>query len=178
MSEFGIYERVRLMSVSMARVVDPRTVPGRIRLDLDLLGWHEDGDHRESGYLRLALADPSTTQAFRDNVFVAVTRFVVDCGIDVNDCLDEAFHEARLLPGWTEQQADRYPISGLNDGSTIQAGSFVDDNVGWLFTVTKYVLYQRSNVVYLVQCTGTTASEQAAELSSLIRTVKSAHLED
>ncbi|MGC4960947.1 LpqN/LpqT family lipoprotein [Gordonia sp. DT101] len=178
MSEIGLYERVRLMSVAAARVIDPRTIAGDIRIDASALEWQEDPSGRQLGYLRILVAPESPLASFRDNIFLVLTRFIVDRGVDVNDALDEAFNDARRLSDWTEQQAERFPITDRNEGGTIQAGSYRDDSAGWLFAVTKHVLYQRGNVVYLLQCTGTTASETAERWSSLLRTVKSAYLDD
>ncbi|AZG47193.1 LpqN/LpqT family lipoprotein [Gordonia insulae] len=166
------------MSVAAARVVEPRTIAGTIRIDAAQTDWQEDPSGKELGYFTTLVAPDSPLSPFRDNIFLVLTRFIVDHGVDVNDALDEAFTDARLLSGWTEQQAERFPITDRNEGGTIQAGSYRDQTAGWLFAVTKYVLYQRGNVVYLLQCTGTTASETADRWSALLRTVKSAHLED
>ncbi|GAA3710287.1 hypothetical protein GCM10022238_26510 [Gordonia hankookensis] len=166
------------MSVTAAPVVDPRTIAGDIRIDAPASEWQEDPSGRQLGYLRTLIAPESPWASLRDNIVLVLTRFIVDHGVDVNDALDDAFNDARRLPDWSEHQAERFPITDRNEGGTIQAGSYRDESAGWLFAVTKHVLYQRGNVVYLLQCTGTTASDTAEHWSSLLRTVKSAYLDD
>ncbi|MEE3851758.1 LpqN/LpqT family lipoprotein [Gordonia sp. LSe1-13] len=166
------------MAVSMARVVDPQTIAGTVCLDAEMAAWQEVSSGRELGYLTTLVGPSDVLTTFRDNVIVVVTRFIVDSNVDVNDALDDAFTEARHFPHWSEQRAERFPVTDRDEGGTIQAGSYRDEGSGWLFTVTKYVFYQRGNVVYLLQCTGTTASESVDAWSALTNTVKSAHLED
>ncbi|MGV9709991.1 LpqN/LpqT family lipoprotein [Gordonia sp. NPDC003424] len=177
MSGLTIYDRVALMAVSQARVIDGRTVAGKVHIDLDA-SWQEQLTDPEAGLLKTFIAADSMPGCFRDNVVVILTRFIVDATVDVNDLLDDAFAEARALPEWMEQRADRSPISDRTEGSTIQSGSFHDPDAGWLFTVTSYVLYQRANVVYLLQCTGTTASTTATDWSTVIKAVQSCRLDD
>lgn len=177
-NEWSIYERLHRMAVSHARVVDPRTIAGDVRLDVDPARFRPDPSGFKLGFFALFSAYQGTETAFRDNVAVVLTRFIVDSTVDVNDLFDHAFVEARSLPDWTEQRADRYPITSRTQGASIQAGSFRDPAGQWLYAVSKYELYQRANVACLLQCTGTTSSEDVSTWTALIDAVSSARIDD
>lgn len=165
------------MAVSAAAVIDARTIAGDIRMHADQAEWLEvpTGD---SGHLTTLVAPTDPTMRSADTMTVTMTRFIVDWGVDVNDGLDDAFEDMRQLPGWTEHRVERFPITATTEGGTVQAGTYMDESVGWLFAVTKTVLYQRGNVVYLLRCTGTTVSESADHRDSLAHSVRFVHLDD
>ncbi|GAC66758.1 hypothetical protein [Gordonia soli] len=166
------------MAVSSARVVDPDTVAGAVTVGPLPPGFVIDLGAPGMGLFDLFLGPPVAHGEFRDNVVVGLTRFVVDATVDVNDIFDDAFTEARGLPEWIEQRADRGLVGGRTQGATLQAGNYRDAAGRRLHTVTKYEAYQRGNVVYFLQCTGTTASDDVALWSSLVHTVHSARLDD
>lgn len=173
-----LYDRLERMAVSQSRVVDRRTLAGDIRIQMDDIGYRADPSGAQLGLIGLYLEQQVSERGFTDNIAVILTRFVVDATVEVNDLFDHAFAEARALPDWTEQRADRYPISTRTQGATLQAGSYRRDTGTWLYTVNKFEVYQRSNVVYLLQCTGTTISMDLAKWSTLIDTVTSARFDD
>lgn len=166
------------MAVVRSRVTDPRTLPGDVRIEVDADDYRADPSGTRSGFIGLYVAQQAPEEDFTDNVAVILTRFVVDATVAVNDLFDHAFAEARELPDWTEQRADRYPTSTRTEGTTLQAGSHRRENGSWLYTVTKLEAYQRGNVAYLLQCTGTTISTNLATRSTLIDTVSSARFDD
>ncbi|EON30620.1 hypothetical protein GTC6_21810 [Gordonia terrae C-6] len=164
------------MAVVQSRVTDPRTLAGDVQLAIGA-NYRADPSGTDIGLLGLYFAENPAEPLFKDNVALILTRCVVDATVDVNDLFDHAFAEARALSDWTEQRADRFPISTRTQGSTVQAGSY-RHNGAWLFTVNKFEAYQRGNVVYLLQCTATTASTELATWSTLIDTVVSARFDD
>ncbi|WP_439031219.1 LpqN/LpqT family lipoprotein [Gordonia terrae] len=166
------------MAVVQARVTDPRTLAGDVRLEIGTADYQTDQSGSELGLFSVFVAGRSADPGFRDNVVVVLTRFVVDATVDINDLFDHAFNAARAFNEWTEQRADRYPIGTRTSGATVQAGSYLDSSGRWLYTVNKYAAYQRANVAYLLQCTGTTASTDLTTRSTMIDTVGSARLED
>lgn len=188
----SIYDRLIRMAVTQARVVDPRTVTGSIVIDIDADRWLQDPTAGSLGYFGLYVAKNPPTE-FRDNVLLAVTRFVVDTDIDVSFLFYNIEREARALPEWMEQdtqfvQAEMDPTpalyaeagrheSGCYEGAALQSGCYRDPDAGWLFTATKYVAYQRANVVYLLQCTATSASQESETWRELTAVVRSARFE-
>jgi len=166
------------MAVSHARVTDPRTVAGDVRLDIETAGFRPDPSGSQLGMFALFTTVQGIEPDFKDNLAIVLTRFVVDSTVDVNDLFDHAFVEARSLADWTEQRADRYPITSRTQGASIQAGSYRDSAGRWLYTVNKYEVYQRANVAYLLQCTGTTVSQDISTWSTLIDAVSSVRFDD
>ncbi|MBM7280151.1 LpqN/LpqT family lipoprotein [Gordonia rubripertincta] len=166
------------MAVSHARVVDPRSIAGVVQLDIDPARFHPDQSATQLGLFALFSAEQDHETGFKDNVAVVLTRFVVDSTVDVNDLFDHAFIEARSLSGWIEHRADRYPITSRTQGASIQAGNYQDPAGRWLYSINKYEVHQRANVGYLLQCTGTTISQQRSAWSELIDSVSSARFDD
>ncbi|OUC80952.1 hypothetical protein CA982_00945 [Gordonia lacunae] len=178
MSEnWTLYDRLERMAVVQSRVADPLTLPGDVRIEVDAVEYRADPAGAKMGLIALYLAQQAHEGGFTDNVTVILTRFIVDATVDINDLFDHAFVEAREFPEWTEQRADRYPISTRTEGATIQAGSHREDGK-WLYTVNKFEAYRRGNVAYLLQCTGTTMSTRLEKWSALNDMVSSAHFDD
>lgn len=178
MHPVGIYDRVRLMAVSVVRVTDPDTIPGKVQVSVDPRRWCADPDAATMGALMQYDPRPRLRSHARGGLTVAFTRFIVDAGIDVNDLLDDAFTDARRRPGWTELSAVRGPITDRTAGSTRQIGTYLDSSGDRYFSATRHVLYQRANVVSLLDCSGWTASEDDRERSALTEMVESAWFED
>ncbi|WP_238421024.1 LpqN/LpqT family lipoprotein [Gordonia sp. 'Campus'] len=171
-------DRLHRMAVSHARVTDPRSVAGTIHIDLDHAAYVRDPDAAHRGLLDLFIGTGPGGTDHRNNITVALTRFIVDSTVDVNDLLDHAFADLRRLTDWTETRADRYPIDNRTRGGSVQAGHYAGTTGDRRFLVHKHVIYQRANVVYLLQCSGTTASDSAVARSTLSDAVVSTRLDD
>lgn len=172
-----IYRRLDRMAVAQARVVDRRTIPGTVTVEIDGNQWRREESGADLGYLDLYVRN-EPTGTFHDNVFVAMTRFVVDATVEVNGLFDDVFASARALPDWMEQRADRAPVSERTEGAALQSGCYRDRDHGWLYTVTRYVAYQRGNVAYLLQMSATTASQRSPDWAALTRIVQSVRFDD
>ena len=159
-------ERLRLMAVSQAKVTDHRSVAGIVRVDVDHAAYQRDPAAARCGLLDRYVATAHADRGGHDAISIALTRFIVDSSVDVNDLLDHAFVESRSLPGWIEERADRYPISDRTEGGTIHAGHWVGPEGRSRYLVNKNVLYQRANVVYLLQSSATTASANPTSSTS------------
>lgn len=178
MDPVSIYDRVRLMAVSAARVTDPDTIPGNVHVALEPGRWRADPAAASTDHL-IKFEQRSRLRArTRGFLTVAFTRFIVDSGVAVNDLLDDAFNEERRRPGWTELSIERGPITARTAGSTLQTGMFPDCSGEQRFSATKHVLYQRGNVASLLDCRGWTSSADDHERAALTRVVESVWLED
>lgn len=171
-------ERLRRMAVSQAKVTDHRSVAGIVRVDVDHAAYQRDPAAARCGLLDRYVATAHADRGGHDTISIALTRFIVDSSVDVNDLLDHAFVESRGLPGWIEDRADRFPVSNRTEGGTIQAGHWVGPDGRSRYLANKDVLYQRANVVYLLQTSATTASTSPTVQAGLQDIVVSAHLED
>ncbi|WP_405132915.1 hypothetical protein [Nocardia sp. NBC_01388] len=163
----SIYAALDAIAISTHRVADPRTIPGHIRIDLDPSTWIEI-DGAEAGYLILAAVEDELPQQVRTNILVVLTRAIVDTSVDLFTVFDSAFAEARQLPGWTEDQAVIRPPAYRHSGWSFQSGTFAAGDLT-LYTMTRYAVYQRGNVAYLLQATGTT--EDRARFGTLLDTI-------
>ncbi len=150
----SIYDALAALAITTHRVVNPRTIPGRVEVELDRDMWKEVDGHA-LGYLRLFGVRSQPKSAFRTNLIVVLTRVIVDNGIDLAVLGEHAFTEARRLPDWREEQAAKWPAARPHSGWSVQSGTYTDDGVS-LYSITQYAIYQRANVGYLLQATGTT----------------------
>ncbi|WP_158607799.1 LpqN/LpqT family lipoprotein [Nocardia panacis] len=169
-----IYAALSDLADSVYRVTDSATLPGRVSLDLDADTWVEL-DARQAGYLHVFARKPERPQpGFGTNIVVVCTRVILDA--ELGAVLDHAFTESRRLPTWREERATRMPAANRHSGWTFQSGTY-SDNARTLYTATRYAVYQRGNVGYLLQVTGTAAD--APRYGTLLdRVVYHATLED
>ncbi|MFB8281728.1 LpqN/LpqT family lipoprotein [Nocardia colli] len=176
-NETSIYPALESLALSTHRVADPSTIPGRVTLDLDPDTWAEI-DGRNMGYLNVLAAQHEQPSQFRTNVVVVLTRVIVGRGIDLAGLIEHSFTDSRRLPGWTEEHAEVWPPADRHSGWSIQSGTYSADGQ-LLYTVTQYAVYQRGNVGYLLQATGTTTAEQTPVFGSLLdKVVRSVNFDD
>ncbi|MGK2317088.1 hypothetical protein [Gordonia rhizosphera] len=169
--DIPILDRLRRMAVSASRVVDERSIPGEVVIDLDAGCWRSTS---AAGYLRLFVAD----HCHDGTIAVVLTRFVVDHPIAVSGLIDHAFTETRSLPDWREQEATRTQPGFRTEGSSMQTGTYLGDDQIW-FCALRYAAYRRGNVAYLLHATGTApAAEPASFRASIAAAVSSVRFED
>ncbi|MFI9503457.1 LpqN/LpqT family lipoprotein [Nocardia sp. NPDC052566] len=177
MSIGTIYEALGSVAISSHRVTNPRSIPGAVVIELDPDAW-EELSGESSGYLRVYGLKSAEQSGFRSNVVVVLTRVIVNNGVDLADLVEHAFVDARRLPGWREEQAQVWPAANRHSGWSVQAGLYQSGEQS-LYTVTQYAVYQRANVGYLLQATGTTAEADRSRYGSLIdKVVRSVNFED
>ncbi|MVU81594.1 hypothetical protein GPX89_30685 [Nocardia sp. ET3-3] len=151
-----IYAALNSIAHQPHRIVDPSIIPGRILIDLDPTVWAEF-DGRDAGYLMVFAAENEPPQQFRTNLVVVLTRAIVNSGVDLfTTVIGHAFTEARGLPGWEEERVLTCLPEYRHSGWSIQSGTYRADDLT-LYTVTRYAAYERGNIAYLLQVTGTTA---------------------
>lgn len=166
-----ILERLERMAVSASRVIDDRSIPGDVLLDAADDIWRTA---TAPGYLRLYIADHGGD----GTIAVVLTRFIVDHGSEVADLLDHAFVEARTLPDWQEQVADREPAGFRTEGATTQTGTYRSDDETWFCTI-RYAAYRRGNVAYLLHATGSAPVREGDDFRRAIATaVRTVRFED
>ncbi|PXX70906.1 putative lipoprotein LpqN [Nocardia tenerifensis] len=176
-NETSIYAALESLALSTHRVTDAGTIPGRVTLDLDPDTWAEI-DGRESGYLSVFVAQHEQSSRFRTNVVVVFTRVIVGPGVDLAGLIEHSFTDSRRLPGWTEEHAEVWPPADRHSGWSIQSGTYSAEGQ-LLYAVTQYAIYQRANVGYLLQATGTTAAERIPVFGSLLeKVVRSVNFDD
>ncbi|MFE9578438.1 LpqN/LpqT family lipoprotein [Nocardia sp. NPDC006044] len=176
-NETSVYAALESLALSTHRVTDPGTIPGRVTIDLDPDTWAEI-DGRNAGYLNVFAVRHEQSSRFRTNVVVVFTRVIIGQGIDLSGLIEHSFTDSRRLPGWTEEQAEVWPPAGRHSGWSIQTGTYSADGRS-LYAVTQYAVYQRGNVGYLLQATGTTTAEQASVFGSLLdKVVRSVNFDD
>ncbi|MFC9432629.1 LpqN/LpqT family lipoprotein [Nocardia sp. NPDC057030] len=175
--ETPIYAALESLALSTHRVTDPSTIPGSVTLDLDPGTWAEI-DGRNMGYLNVFAAQHEQPSQFRTNVVVVFTRVIVGQGVDLAGLIGHSFTDSRRLPDWSEQHAEVWPPAGRHSGWSIQCGTYSAAGQ-LLYTVTQYAVYQRGNVGYLLQATGTTTVEQTPVFGSLLdKVVRSVNFDD
>ncbi|MFW0784152.1 hypothetical protein AAFP35_06485 [Gordonia sp. CPCC 206044] len=166
-----ILDRLQRMAVSANRVVDERSVPGEILVDIDADTWRSA---TAPGYLRLFIADHGND----GTIAIVLTRFVVDHAVVIGDLIDHAFVEARGLPEWHELEATRTQPGFRNEGSSMQTGTYVGDDQTW-YCAIRYAAYRRGNVAYLVHATGTAPAREGATFrTSIAAAVSTVRLDD
>jgi hypothetical protein len=171
----GMYDRVGWMAVSAAQVTDPRLLTGTVVVDADPARWIPA--QPRDGFLYAYTSTPEADLQPSGEITARMTRFIVDTGLDVNDLLDDAFTDVRALSDWTEHRADRTPITANTEGATFQSGCYTGVG-GRCFIATTFVIYQRANVVHLLDCTGRIPEQARAERPALVSAVLSARFED
>lgn len=174
----SIYDALEAVAMSSHRVVNPRSIPGRVTVDLDPDLWGElDGG--QAGYLRLFAARTQTPGSrFRTNLIIVLTRVIVDNGIELSALGEHFFSDSRLLPDWTEENTTKWPPAQRHSGWSVQSGTYTDEGLE-LYTVTQYALHQRANVGYLLQATGTTTTAERSVFGPVLdKAVPDVNFED
>jgi len=151
----SIYDALGSIALSAHRVVNPRSIPGSVEVDLDQQIWRELDGHDASCLRLFAARSQQPVPGFRTNLIVVFTRVIVDTGVDLAVLGEHVFTDARRLPDWQEEQAVTWPRAQRHSGWSVQSGVYTDDGRS-LYSVTQYALHQRANVGYLLQATGTT----------------------
>ena len=174
----SIYERLGLMAVASARVVEKSSLPGAIRHSVDTSVWTEV-DGSSVNCLETWVDSSQAEATFRDNLVVAITRFVYDHTVVVADLLNHSFVDGSRLPGWREESQNRWPPQGRHSGWTMQTGTYNADGQQ-LWMANAYAVHERGNVGYLLQVTATVAADgpRGGDRAGLVEWVQSARFED
>lgn len=176
-STLTIYEALGAVAINTTRVIDPATIPGSVAIDLDPDAW-EELSGAEAGYLRVLALKSAEQTDFRTNLVVVLTRAIVSTGVTLSELIGHSFVDSRRLPGWSEEQAVLWPAANRHSGWSIQSGSYLSGEQR-LYTMTQYAVYQRGNVGYLLQATGTTAAADRQRFGPLVdKVVRSVNFED
>lgn len=125
----SIYTALNSVALGTHRVVNPRSIPGTVKVDADHDIWRELDGHA-AGCLRLFTARTVLAgTGFATNIVVVFTRALVDNGVDLTPLGAHFFNESRGLPHWREEQAVAWPPAQRHSGWSMQSGTYTEEDL-------------------------------------------------